>query len=219
MGRTCIFCFCFAVFVPEAALADLFDIAIEDGRVVATDSGVSYFDILVRRRVTDEENPSLGFLNAQISLMDEAGGVLPFSATGATVNNLTPTGELGGTGVFAAANLSSASKFVFETSDPSLAVLDLFFNSPVQISTTFSRVARASVNVDGLASGRYVISIDDAFFGSTAATIKQQGAFTVTAVPEPSSVALVLVSIISAFLCRRRQSVESEGPLSFDRNG
>ena len=141
-----------------------------------------------------------------------SGGVI-----GDPPGTISATGATGTAGYYGAGNLDVSQ--INRTGDTSFNINQSFdFESMLQpIKNDPERDLWFTLNLDttGLAPGSYSIVLadpDNSFFDPTAATISANNnlSFTVSAIPEPTSLAVLGLVGIGSVLVRRRKQVRSE---------
>jgi len=126
-----------------------------------------------------------------------------FVLGGGAVFNAPNAGTFGGAGFLGAGNIQPASSF---GRDPAQAFfntgyLNMIFVSNQNVPSAQTPLATLLVNTNGLAVGNYSITSTNGFFG-LGNIADTSSSFNITAVPEPTSIALLGVGI-GGFLTRR----------------
>lgn len=174
------------------------------------DSGVQQITVFASSTLGGGENiPTIG---ADFFLSRGTG-------TGTPVFNAPNAGLFGGTIVGGPDNglarlgdgnintTANASSFDRDTVDPSVGTLNLTFQNLNQAVTSApTPLATLLINTNGLGTGSFNISAENGFFGANSIPTVS-GTFNITAVPEPTSIALLTVAIGGVFgrkVLRRR---------------
>ena len=125
-----------------------------------------------------------------------------------------PAGEFALTGFLGAGNVAVGSTFNRGTANQSLGLMNINFNPGTVVApSTRIQVANLLINTSGLALGSYNISTANGFFGNGDVS-NATGSFTITAVPEPTSIAMIGLAIGGIFVrrvLRVRQAVRANG--------
>ena len=130
-------------------------------------------------------------------------------ATSGTFSN--PPGTFGGLGFLGAGNINGAtSSLTIDAADLTnrTANLSLDFVNNQLVGGTDQRIATLSINTTGVAAGTYNILGLNFDTGSGGAHQVNNGSFTITAVPEPTSIALlsaVVCGLVGRRAMRRRK--------------
>lgn len=148
----------------------------------APNSGVQAVDILVH---SDAADNSL-FLTADFQL---AAGVFPVAA-----------GEFGQAGMVGVGNIQDPPASQFISAGNNSATLSLDFTNVQPFPATDTLIGRMFIDTTGVAEGTHNIQVTS--FATQVASSSVNGSFTITAVPEPSS--LCLMGIASLWALRRR---------------
>lgn len=161
------------------------------GNVFMQNSGVHTIDVFVR---TNNATPEGSFgMSTDFTL---SGGAFAPNDHGFAFSAAVPapgetkTGFIGLPGSFGVPNIDAGITFFsFLSADPSSAVLSIAVNPQFSVPTTDILLARLTVNVNGLAVNNYSITAASNAGGTGAsAVVGASGSFTITAVPEPSSI-------------------------------
>jgi hypothetical protein len=154
---------------------------------------------------------STNFIVGDIML---SGGSFVFNDNGFTEAGGTKTGIFGQTGYLGNGNLQPTSFLVFDPSDDKTALLSMDFTASQNVAVGSLLLATLTFNVDGLAPGTYSIGFEN--FDSLVSISGVPGTFSVTAVPEPSSV-LALVSgfgLLTVSRYRKRKQIARDASLA-----
>ncbi|MCY2977367.1 MAG: PEP-CTERM sorting domain-containing protein [Planctomycetota bacterium] len=122
-----------------------------------------------------------------------------------------PPGTFGGLGFLGAGNINGpSSSFTIDAADSTnrTANLSLDFVSSQLFGSTDQRIATLSIDTTGVGAGTYNILGLNFDTGSGGAHRVNNGSFTVSAVPEPTSIALlsvVAVGVLGRKVLRRRK--------------
>ncbi len=159
------------------------------------DSGVVFLDVLAHS-TTGESRTAF---TADFSL--SSGGFASNDNGFGDGGGFTKTGQLGQATWIGAGNLQGTSFFVFDSGDPSLALVSLDFKNSQPFPTTDQLLLRLAINTTGLASGNYGITVN-----SNASSTTSLGPFTISAVPEPTSLAIIALGSCGVLRYVRKRS-------------
>ena len=120
----------------------------------------------------------------------------------------SPVGTYGQSGNIGAGNIATSSFFIRDTSNTKIASLSLDFSAAQLIPTVATPIASLNIDISGLTPGTYGITFLDVSavspVGALAPT-SSAGSFTITAIPEPTSIGLVMVGCVMTSLSIRRR--------------
>jgi hypothetical protein len=172
-----------------ASRADI--IATVDNETFAQNSGVQTVNVVFRSTNTTD---TLFSFSTDFSL--EAG-----------IFDTTP-GTFGNPGDYGEGNIDEASEFLRDPEDLQSAVLTLEFNSAETMPIADATIARLAIDTTGVGPGTYAINIFNPFTqdgdGVDIPSTAVGGSFTISAVPEPTSLAVLSIGCIGSVLTRRR---------------
>lgn len=179
---------CFAVSVLMSCTASAAFVLSIESDTFQQNSGVQALNVLIRANDAYATN----FLTADFEV---SGGA----------NFTDPAGTFGQPGQVGAGNVDPASAFVGQSNQ---AYLSLDFTTSQTIPTTFQEIVTVSFDTTGLAPGTYDVSFLD-IQAQGSGYSGTGGSFTIaaTAVPEPTSFALVGLAGAGAYIWRRRRQV------------
>ena len=191
---------CLAVFTSSASAAVIFTFGAP--QTFNTDSGVQSINVFA--------NSTLGAGESAVSI----GG--DFVLGGAARFNSPNAGTFGGAGFLGNGNIAlGGSSFDRDTNAgfENTGYLNINFNAAQQVGNAPTPLATLLVNTNGLAAGNYAITVTNGFFGlGTIADASSSFNIQVTAVPEPTSIALLGVAIGGVFggrILRKRKAARA----------
>ena len=160
----------------------------------------------------DDINVNVGTPSAEIIVLlrsDSSDAPLGLTADIDAPAQVDATGEFGSAGFFGEGNLNASSRFERDGSDLSLALLSLDFDTAQAVPMAETPLARINVNTSALAPGAYALTATNVVaFDSNAASIPivvSNGTLTVSAVPEPATIALLTMIVGVTVVSRRRR--------------
>ena len=197
----------FVIVISQFAHADVIDLTIESGLSFEQSSGIQFIDVFATWNGSQSAPFGDGFSADFLLSRVGSGPAVAFSSEGPTSNDLTPTGRIGMPSSLGVTQLRITSALAFPVSDPSLAILNLNFLGSIQMPSTTTLVARLSVDTNTLAPGTFSIAAENPSFGTFTGFNVSNGGFSITAVPEPSSLLLTAgVAVGTAFAVSKTSS-------------
>jgi hypothetical protein len=148
------------------------------------------------------------FANSTIGAGESASSIgADFDLSGVAIFNTPNAGTFGGVGFLGNGNIiTGSSSFDRDPGLSNTGYLNINFSAPQTVSSAATPLATLLVDTTGLASGTYSINATNGFFGL--GTISNAtGSFTIAAIPEPTSMALLSLAIggvVGRRLLRRR---------------
>lgn len=204
---------CWAIFSAPAGAAILFSFGAP--RTFEADTGIQQITVFANSTIGAGENiPTIGadfFLTAGSGTGTPVfnapnAGLFGGTISGGPENGLT---RLGDGNINTTANASS---FDRDTVDPSVGTLNLTFQNLNQtVSNAPTPLATLLINTAGLGAGTFNISVQNGFAGANNIPIAN-GQFIITAVPEPTSMALlgvVIGGVAGRRFFRRKKAVKA----------
>lgn len=107
-------------------------------------------------------------------------------------------------------NRAGGSSIAIGVGDNTVASMSLEYNNPQTFPAVATPLGKLRVDITGLAPGNYPINFTDAVANGAASQIPSpstNGFFTITAIPEPTSFALVVGAMLVGISARRRREI------------